>query len=143
MKIEDLFEEWKKDSEIDKTELGDEALKIPKLHHKYFQHYINEKMLLRKYESEFKKLKLDKHEFYTQGPNENTPPNWKLPPRGMILKSDIPMYMDADKEIIDMSLKIGFQQEKIEFLDSILKTLNNRGYNIKTAVDWIKFTNGI
>ena len=42
-----------------------------------------------------------------------------------------------------MSLKIGFQQEKIEFLDSILKTLNNRGYNIKTAVDWIKFTNGI
>jgi hypothetical protein len=143
MKIEDIFEEWKKDSEIDKTELGDEALKIPKLHHKYFQHYINEKMLLRKYESEFKKLKLDKHEFYTQGPNENTPPNWKLPPRGMILKSDIPMYMDADKEIIDMSLKIGFQQEKIEFLDSILKTLNNRGYNIKTAVDWIKFTNGI
>ena len=143
MKIEDIFEEWKKDSEIDKTELGDEALKIPKLHHKYFQHYINEKMLLRKYESEFKKLKLDKHEFYAQGPNENTPPNWKLPPRGMILKSDIPMYMDADKEIIDMSLKIGFQQEKIEFLDSILKTLNNRGYNIKTAVDWIKFTNGI
>lgn len=143
MKIEDLFEEWKKDSEIDKTELGDEALKIPKLHHKYFQYYINEKMLLRKYESEFKRLKLDKYEFYTQGPNEETPSNWKLPPRGMILKSDIPMYMDSDKEIIDMSLKIGFQQEKIEFLDSILKSLNNRGYNIKTAVDWIKFTNGI
>ena len=143
MKLEEIFEQWKIDSEIDKTELGDEALKISKLHHKYFQILISEKMLLRTYESDMRKLKLDKYEFFNQGPNEETQEKgWKLPAKGLILKADIPLYMDADNDIIKLSLKIGVQQEKIEFLESIIKTLINRGYNIKTAVDWQKFING-
>ena len=39
MQLEAIYDEWKKDSEIDKTELGDESIAIPKLHHKYFQMY--------------------------------------------------------------------------------------------------------
>ena len=142
MKLEEIFEAWKLDCVVDKTELGEEALKIPKLHHKYFQVYSSEKLLLKKYESDLKKLKLEKHEFYTQGPNEETPTHWKLPPKGMILKADIPMYIDADEDIIRMNLKIGLQMEKIELLESIIKTIMNRGYLIKTAVDWTKFTMG-
>jgi hypothetical protein len=143
MKIEDIFELWRIDSQIDRTELGDESLKIPKLHHKYYQIYSTEKLLLRKYESEFKRLKLEKHEFYTQGPNEDTrAKGWQLPAKGLILKADIPMYMEADNDIIDMSLKIGYQQEKIDLLESIIKTLTNRGYSIKTAVDWARFMMG-
>jgi hypothetical protein len=142
MKLEEIFEAWKLDSVIDKTELGEEALKIPKLHHKYFQVYSSEKLLLKKYETDLKKLKLEKHEFYTQGPNKETPEHWKLPPKGMILKADIPMYMDADEDIIRMNLKIGIQMEKIELLESIIKTVMNRGYLIKTAVEWTKFSMG-
>lgn len=142
MKIEEIVELWKEDSNIDRTELGDEAIKIPKLHHKYYEIFIKERLQLRYFESEMKQLKLDKYEFYTQGPNEDTPSNWKLPPKGMILKTDIPMYMDADKEIIQLSLKIGLQQEKTEFLEAIIKTLNNRGFNIKAAIEWQRFTMG-
>jgi hypothetical protein len=143
MKIDDIFEEWNKDSNVDRTELGDEALKIPKLHHKYFQIFSNEKLLLRKYESEMKILKLEKYEFYTQGPNEETQAKgWELPAKGLILKSDIPMYIEADKHIIELSLKIGLQQEKIDLLESIIKSLSNRGYNIRAAIDWQKFTMG-
>jgi methylaspartate ammonia-lyase len=50
--------------------------------------------------------------------------------------------MEADNDIIDMSLKIGYQQEKIDLLESIIKTLTNRGYSIKTAVDWARFMMG-
>jgi hypothetical protein len=143
MKIEEIFEHWEKDSQIDKTELGDAALNIPKLHHKYFQLLVNEKMQLRKLEAEFKRLKLDKYEFFTQGPNEDTKDKgWKLPPKGMILKGDIPMYMEADEEIINISLKIGLQQEKVELLDSIIKTIINRNFVIRNAIDWQKFTMG-
>lgn len=143
MKIEDIFNQWKEDSEIDKTELGDEALKIPKLHHRYYQMFISERLLLRSYEAEMKQLKLDKWEFYTQGPNEETKEKgWILPAKGLILKADIPMYMEADKDIVRLSLKIGIQQEKIELLESIIKSLTNRGYNIKAAIDWQKFTMG-
>lgn len=143
MTIDEILENWQVDVKIDKTELGDEALNIPKLHHKYYQIYVKEKLILRKQESEMKQLKLDKYEFFTQGPNEETKnKGWKLPPKGMILKSDMPMYMDADEEIVNLSLKIGYQQEKIELLDSIIKTIINRGFLIKSAIDWIKFTSG-
>lgn len=142
MKIEEILELWKEDSNIDRTELGDEALKIPKLHQKYYQIYIHERLNLRNLEASMKQLRLEKYEFYTQGPNEYTPKEWKLPPKGLILKADIPMYMEADYEIIKLSLKIGLQQEKLEFLESIIKSLSNRGYNIKAAIDWQKFTMG-
>ena len=142
MKLDDIYVEWGTDSEIDSTELGNEALKIPKLHNKYFKIYTNEKLILRKFEAEFKQLKLLKHEFYTMGPSEETPQHWKLPPRGMILKSDLPMYMEADEEIINFSLKIGYQQEKVELLESIIKSLINRGFQIKSAIEWTKFTMG-
>jgi len=144
MKIEEIHELWTADSEIDKTALDDESLKISKLHNKYYNIYINEKLILRKFEHEFKKLKLDKYEFYTQGPNEESnTKGWKLPAKGMILKADIPMYMEADNDIVNMSLKIGFQQEKIEYLESIIKVIINRNFNIKAAIDFIKFTNGV
>lgn len=142
MNIEDILELWEKDSKIDTTDLDTEALKIAKLHHTYYQIYVKEKIVLRKFELDMKKLKLDKIEFYTQGPNEETPKNWKLPPRGMVLKTEIPMYLDADKEVIELSIKIGYQQEKVELLESIIKSFQYRGYNIKSAIDYRKFTMG-
>jgi hypothetical protein len=142
MNIDEILALWEVDSKIDTADLDIEAIKIAKLHHKYYEIYIKEKLLLRKYEAEFKKLKLDKVEFYTQGPNEDTPKHWKLPARGMILKSDIPSYIEADKEIVEHSLKIGYQQEKIDFLESIIKSFQYRGYNIKAAIDYRKFTMG-
>jgi len=143
MNIDEITELWKEDSFIDKTELGDESIKIPSLHQKYYKIYINEKLILRKQETALKQLKLEKYEFFSQGPNEETKARgWKLPAKGLILKTDIPMYIEADQDIINMSLKIGYQQEKIDYLESIIKSLNNRGYNIKSAIDWIKFTSG-
>lgn len=143
MNFESLFSEWEKDADIDKTDLANEALKIPKLHHKYYRLLVTEKSRLKKLESEYKKLRLEKTEFFTQGHDDETrTKGWKLPAKGIIIKSDIPMYLDADQDLIDVSLQIGIQQEKVEFLESIIKTLNNRGYIIKTAVDFIRFTMG-
>ena len=143
MKLEELYALWDLDSDIDTTDLGNESIKIPKLHNKYYKAYITEKILLRKYESEMKSLKLAKYEFYTQGPSAETKElGWSIPSRGMILKQEIPMYMEGDKEIIALSLKIGLQQEKVELLESIIKSLVNRGFQIKSAIDWHKFTMG-
>lgn len=143
MKVDEILDSWKEDSVIDNTELGDEAMKIAKLHHKYYQILINERFVLRSHEAEMKKLKLSKYEFFTQGPDEDSNrKGWKLPAKGLILKADIPMYMDADEDIIKLSLRIGLQQEKIDLLESIIKTIMNRGYNLKVALEWQRFING-
>ena len=60
----------------------------------------------------------------------------------MILKAEMPMYMDADHDIINLNLRIGMQNEKIDFLDSVIKTIINRGFLIRSAIDWTKFTMG-
>lgn len=143
MLLEQINALWETDSKIDVTEAGQAAVDIAKLHHKYFKILSNERLLLRRYEADMKKLKLEKYEFYTQGPNEETQSKgWKLPAKGLILKADIPMYIDADDDIINLSLKIGLQQEKVEVLDSILRSIMNRSYHINAFIEWEKFKNG-
>jgi hypothetical protein len=144
MTIDDIMENWSKDSEIDRTNLGESSLGIAKLHHKYYSMYVGEKMRVRVLEYEYAELKLAKHEFYTQGHTQETlSKGWKLPPKGMILKSDLPMYMDADPDIMALSFKIGIQQEKISALDSIIKTFRERGWNIRNFIEYEKFRAGV
>lgn len=143
MKIEKIFEEWDADTDFDKTELGDEALKVSKLHHKYFRILSQERLTRRSLEADLKVLKLEKFEFYTQGPSkESVERGWEMPPIGKVVKSEVNNYMEADRDIIDISLKIGIQSEKIDLLESIIKTILSRGYNIKAAIDWEKFKMG-
>ena len=54
MKLEEIYTEWDVDSDIDTTDLGNESIKIPKLHNKYYKLFSSEKLLLRKYEAEMK-----------------------------------------------------------------------------------------
>ena len=144
MKIDDIYAEWEKDSQINRSELGDEALNIPKLHHKYFKIFTHERLLLRKQEVELKQLKLEKLEFYTLGPTkESHEKGWRLPPQGKILKSEVNNYIEADKDMVNLSLKLGIQHEKIDLLESIIKSLTARGFNIKAAIEWERFKVGI
>jgi hypothetical protein len=53
------------------------------------------------------------------------------------------MHMDADKDIIAISLRMGLQNEKIDYVKSILSMINNRGFQIKNAIDFEKFKNGL
>lgn len=143
MKLESIFEMWDQDAKINREDLSDESLRISTLHAKYHKIYTQERLTLRKFEHEMKQLKLDKYEFYTQGPTKETMDlGWQLPAVGKVIKSDVDKYMDADKDNVNMSLKIGLQHEKITLLESIIKTIHNRGFQIKNAIDWIKFTSG-
>lgn len=144
MKLENIFENWNEDSKINRSDLVNESLKISELHNKYHRIFTQERLLLRQLESDSKVLRLDKYEFYTQGPTKDTiERGWKLPPIGKILKTDSSQYIEADKDIIALNLKIGIQQEKIELLDSILKSLASRSFNIRNSIEAMKFENGV
>ena len=144
MKLEQILEMWDKDSKIDRTNLGEEALNIPSLHAKYYRILVNEKLVLRKYEEEMKVLKFDKYEFFTEGPNEESiNRGWKLPARGRILKNEVSSYIESDSDIIKLSLKIGIQHEKVGLLESIIKTIGGNSFNIRNAIEYEKFKLGM
>jgi hypothetical protein len=143
MKLEDILAEWDKDSQLDRTKLDIVALGLPQMHAKYIRLLSHERLLLRKYEAEYKTLKLDKHLFYVDGPDEEqVAKGWKLPPKGRIVKSDVGPWLEADKDLITLSLKIGMQQEKIEILKSIVDVISRLGFQVKNAIDWMRFQNG-
>lgn len=144
MKLEEIQNLWSVDVQIDRSELGSMSLNIPFLHNKYFKIFSTERLILKKMQEDLKVLKNDKYDFYQDGPTEEQMKmGWKLPPKGRILKSDVPRYVETDSDIIKENLKIAYQQEKIEFLESILKTIGNMGYHIATAVRWEQFKNGM
>lgn len=144
MKLEDIFELWSKDADIDRTELGEESLKISQLHAKYFKIFSSERLSLRKLESDLKVLKRQKYEYFsgTLDYDEMTELGWEPNPL-KLLRADIPQYIDSDKDIIELTLKISYQQEKVDFLENAIRSLNSRGFNIKSAVEWEKFKVGM
>lgn len=143
MKLEDIQAAWEQDSKIDRTELGEESLKIPQLHSKYFNMYSQEKLLLRKLEADCKTLQRLKHEYYTGVISEEDldEQGWE-PFMLKILRTDLGLYLDSDKDMQTIQLRIEMQKEKVEFLESAIKSLTNRGFQIKNAIEWTRFQMG-
>lgn len=142
MTSDEIFAEWQTDVNIDVSELSYEAGRIPFLQHKYYKLYTAEKRILERIKDQAKILKLNKHEFYTQGPSEETPKDWELPAVGKILRSDIQLYLDADKQMIEMNKALFYQSEKVELLKEIIESINKRGYLIRDMVTFEKWKSG-
>jgi hypothetical protein len=59
-----------------------------------------------------------------------------------ILKQDLSIYIDSDEDLQRIQAKIDIQKQKASFLESAIKTITNRGFLIKNAIDWERFKVG-
>ena len=143
MKLEDIRKMVAEDSVIDDTELDLESLKIPQLHNKYLNIYHDEKFSLARFDSELKKGVRLKWEYYTGKLDQSQLDEHGLEPFPLkILKQDIDKYMESDDELVKLKSKVEYIQTVIDFLHSTIKQISNRGFQIKNAIDWRKFTSG-
>ena len=132
------------DLPIDETCLDRESLNIPKLHNKYLNLLHDEKLVLYKHKTEFRKLQKLKWEYYNGKLDEVTLKEKGWEPFSLrILKQDAEMYMNADDDMIAADARLLFQQEKVNYLESIIKGLNGRQYHIRDAILWRKFVSGV
>jgi hypothetical protein len=143
LKLEDIIAEWDKDSKIDETELSTESVKIPKIHNKYLKIFMGERVALFKLKAEKNRVRktlleyylgeldrdelaeLDREQFYKK-----------------LLKNETDTYIESDDLFIETTLKVAMQQEKVDYLEKIIKSLDSRGFAIKNAIDFMKFTMG-
>jgi len=142
MKLEEIELMWQEDCHIDRTSLDQESIKIPLLHSKYYKIFLREKMQLKIEDSEYKQFYKLKHEYYTGKLSQEELNQYGWEQFQFILKGDLSVYIDSDKDLAQRLIKLQIQKEKVELLDSIIKTLNTRGFLIKNAIDFIKFSNG-
>ena len=144
MNIERIKEMVETDLKIDGTELGDESIRIPQLHSKYLNIYHDESLILRKLDVDLKILQKQKWEYYNGKMSQQELATLGWEPFGhRILKQDLDIYLESDTDIIKHESKIDLQKAKVEYIDSILKGINNRNWVIRNAIEWRKFMSGV
>ena len=140
MTLEELQAEADKDLVIDDTELDTESLKTPILHNKYLQYYNKFNLLLKKSQWEERTLQREKWEYYT---GKSDPEVYKEKPFDLkVLKNDVHIYINADEDIQKIQAKIVYQEAIVNYLEQILRMINNRSFTIKNAIEWRRFTSG-
>ena len=134
---------WKEDAKVDRIELGDTISLVGNLHAKYLQIFFEERarlLSLKTRQAALKKLRWE----YWNGKlslEQLKEQDWEPQPL-IILKMDLPMYMEADEVMITINNKVDMQIEKIAVIDSIIKAINQRGFQLNTLLNWEKFRSG-
>jgi hypothetical protein len=143
LKLEDIQELWHRDSTIDYTELGTESIRIPQIHDKYLKIFTDERIRLKGVEFELSKMVRTKTEYYSgkMSQEELEQHGWEQY-LGRLLKNEIVKYIESDDDVIKLKQQLIVLQEKINYLDSVIRMINNRGFQIKNALDWLKFSHG-
>ena len=128
---------------IDETQLDTESSRTPQIHSKYLNFLMDEKLRLAKIQGDFKVMKKKKWLYYTCKISEEElqEENWE-PFELTVLKTDIDKFLEADDDLQLISSKIKYSEIVVEYLESVIKIINNRQWNIRSVIDWLKFTNG-
>jgi hypothetical protein len=140
MDLEKLQEQADKDLKINDTELDLESLKTPQLHNQYIKHLTKYKLMLSRAETEYNVLKKDKWEYYTGKADASV---YAQKPFDLkILRTDVDKYLESDEDLQKQKQKIDYLNATVDFLDRTIRQIANRGFAIKNAIDWRKFTSG-
>ena len=140
MDLETLQEQVDKDLKINDTELDLESLKTPQLHNKYMKHYTKFKLMLTKAETDYSILKRQKWEYYTGKADASV--YAEKPFDLKVLRTDVDKYIESDEELIKSKQKKEYLITVVDYLEKTIRQISNRGFTIKNAIDWRKFTSG-
>lgn len=143
MELEELNKMWVQDCKIDDTNLSRAASIIPELHNKYYRLYMKEALKVKRLKADLVMLEKDKTEYYagTMSEEDLKQRGW-APNRLKILRQDINKYIESDKDIIKLSLTIDYHSSVANYLEEIIRQINNRNFIIKNMIEWSRFTSG-
>lgn len=140
MRIEEIMEMFNNDAVINRAKLETESMETPKLYSKYLNMLHTEVGKLKLMISKKKVMELQKFHYYT---GSATPEEYRDNPfEHRVLKSDLPIYINADKDVRMLDDKIELQTNKVKYLESCVKGIANRQWSIRSAIDMIKFNSG-
>ena len=140
--LEAIQEMWEKDAQIDRDNLHEESLNIPSLHAKYFELYNTIFLLRKKAEQQRKNIRHERYEYFS---GKAVPEGYVENPFGKKIrdKDTMTKYLDADEKLSNASLKIDYYDTMLTYIESILKMIQNRKYQIKNAIEFMRFNSGL
>ena len=140
--LDTIQEMWEKDAKIDRDNLHDESLNIPSLPAKYFQIYNTIFLLRKKAEQQRKNIRHERYEYFSGKADPDVYIQNPFPKK-IRDKDTMTKYLDADEKLSNASLKIEYYDTMLTYLESILKVIQNRTYQIKNAIEFMRFNAGM
>ena len=136
---------WQQDCNIDDINLDKESLNTPNLHAKYVVILSTAKLNLQKERSDYYKLRRYKWRYYRGelSLNELKELGWEQWQGAKPLKNEMDEQLEGDFDLIKKKDKIAYWETNVDFLERVLRSISSRGWDIKNAIEWHKFTNGV
>ena len=141
MNLDELKLQVSQDLRVDDEHLDTESLKNQEIKAKYLEHKSKFELLLFKAKGDYKRLYREKWEYY--GGKADAKIYASKPFDLKVLKTDLGVYISADEEIIDAENKIGYLETVVDYIKGVIKSIDNRGWDIKNAIEWKKFEAGV
>jgi len=143
--LNELQDQWKTDCKLDELNLGSESTRTPELHAKYLNYLTTFKLQLRKSESQKLSLRRVKWKYFRGelSKEELEGLGWEQYLGPVPLNNQMSDYLDSDPDIIKLDDKIEYIKACLYQCEMIMKSLSSRTWDIKNAVEWTKFTNGL
>ena len=140
--IEKIQEMWEKDAKIDPDNLHTESLNIPVLHAKYFDLYNTIVLLRKKAEQQKKNIHHERYEYFSGKADPDVYVENPFPKK-IRDKETMQKYLDADDKLSSINMKICYYDTMLYYLESILKVIQNRTYQIKNSIEFLRFNAGL
>ena len=145
MKLNEIQEMWSQDCRIDETNLGRASATVPVLHSKYLNLLTSSRLQLRKAESDLARLRRTKYRYF-RGEltrEELTDLGWEQYQGVKTIKNEMDEFLSTDEDLILQNDKVEYLRTIYFQLESILKSIGSRTWDIKSSIEWHKFTNGM
>jgi len=148
IELDTIHKMWEQDSCINENELDRASIDTSKLHAKYLQLFNTARLTLKRRELELAELKQEKWRYFTgkMTKEEMDSRQWKYDPfngTNKPMRSELDSYIDSDKDIQKIIIKIEYLKIVADAIEEILNNLKWRHSAIKNCIDWRKFTSGI
>ena len=140
MNLDELKMQVQKDLRIDDEHLDTESLKNQEIKAKYLDHKSRYELLLFRAKGDYKRMYREKWEYY--GGKADAKIYASKPFDLKVLKTDLAVYITSDEEVINAENKIGYLETVVDYIKGVIKSVDNRGWDIKNAIEWKKFEAG-
>ena len=141
MTLDELKLQVQKDLKVDDEHLDTESLKNQEIKATYLDHKSRYELLLYRAKGDYKRLYREKWEYY--GGKADAKIYASKPFDLKVLKTDLAVYITSDEEVINAENKIGYLETVVDYIKGVIKSVDNRGWDIKNAIEWKKFEAGM
>ncbi len=125
----------------DQEHIDQESYKNQMIKRKWLDFMADSALLLIKAKTDHQQLYRHKWEYY--GGKDEAKVYAAKPFDIKVMKTDLAMYIQSDDDILRIQNKIGYYESCVDYCKGVIKSIDNRGWDIKNAISWKQFEAGM